>query len=186
MDTRDAILAVISREPGQEIRGRTLLQKRVYFLGELTGEEYDFHPHYFGPYSPVVMDALGSLVGAGFVDETVKPLQGPPGRFGERRVFKYSLTPDGKQVVEARKDELARFDGPISKITGHPIANNPELLSIAAKVHYIVGESRVASVEAIRTRASELDWKVAPQEINQVLAYLEHLGLAASKEPAGV
>lgn len=184
MDARDAILAVVSREPDQVIKGRTLLQKRLYFLSILTGQEYEFHPHYFGPYSPVVTDALESLVGAGFLDEVVKLLQGPPGRFGERRVFQYALTPDGKQVVHTRKGDLDCFEAAIDKINAHPIANNAELLSIAAKVHYIVGEAHGASLDAIQARASELDWKLTPREINEVLGYLDHLGLVVHREPA--
>jgi hypothetical protein len=186
MSARDAILAVIARETNQEIKGRTLLQKRLYFLSVLIGEDYEFQPHYFGPYSPLVSEALGSLVGAGFVDEVVRPLAGPPGRFGERRLFKYSLTDDGRNVVAVRKKELARFDTAIAKIADHPVARDPELLSIAAKVHYIVGESGGASIDEIREQASELAWKVKAEEINQVLVYLKQLGLVTVRDRAGV
>ena len=46
MSIKDALLATIgSKECG--IRGRTLLQKRMYFLAVLVGEDFLFSPHYY-------------------------------------------------------------------------------------------------------------------------------------------
>ena len=50
---------------GGQVRGKTKLQKMVYFAGILTGaiEELGYRPHYYGPYSSEVTDAMGRFAG---------------------------------------------------------------------------------------------------------------------------
>lgn len=45
-DVRDAVLAAIQKEPEGILVGRTLLQKKLYFVATLLREDWDFVPHY--------------------------------------------------------------------------------------------------------------------------------------------
>ena len=48
---------------GGEIKGKTLLQKTVYFLGVLTDsiDQLAYRAHFYGPYSQDVVDACSRL-----------------------------------------------------------------------------------------------------------------------------
>ena len=173
MNILDALLATIgSEEPG--IKGRTLLQKRMYFLAVLAGENYRFSPHYYGPYSSKVADDLGALCSAAFVAEQTKAYAGP---FGEIFRHDYRLTDEGKELLDMRSAEVEDYTAAAKKVTSHPIAHDQRLLSIAAKVHFIVNEHGQAPVSEIRQWANDLGWDVQPDQIDRVVDYLDHLGL---------
>ena len=59
MHIQDLILLVIGSEEENGLRGRTLLQKKIYFLSELKGVNHGFRPHYYGPYSSLVAEKSG-------------------------------------------------------------------------------------------------------------------------------
>ena len=46
-------------------------RKRMYFVGVLAKEDFQFAPYYYGPYSSIVADQIGALCEAGFVSEQV-------------------------------------------------------------------------------------------------------------------
>jgi uncharacterized protein YwgA len=56
-----AIVAALDAEPKRVMRGRTLLQKKLYFVSALSREDFGYEPHYYGPYSTVV-ELLSNLV----------------------------------------------------------------------------------------------------------------------------
>ena len=94
MSITDAVLATIDSET-DGIPVRTLLQKRMYFLSVLVGEDFQFTPYYYGPYSSRVTHQLGALRQAAFVSEQSQ-LYGTSGTFGEMRRYDYNLTSDSK------------------------------------------------------------------------------------------
>lgn len=82
MYTMDVILLVIDEAGKEGLRGRTLLQKKLYFLSVLMDVNLDFTAHRYGPYSSAVAGQLASLVGHGFVreeTESFKTASPPPG-----------------------------------------------------------------------------------------------------------
>ena len=176
MNIKYAILAVIGSSD-EGIRGRTLLQKKMYFLGVLVKEDLQFAPYYYGPYSSTVSDHLGALREAGFVSERVEAYSDSQGVFGEFRRFDYALTKPGRKVVELRSNALSVYKEHLVKINSHSLSDDPKLLSIAAKVHFIVHEHGRASVLKIRSRARELGWNLSSSQIEKVVDYLKHLGL---------
>ena len=179
MSIKDALLAAIgSEEDG--IQGRTLLQKKMYFLSVLIKENFRFTPYYYGPYSSMVADRLGALKEAAFVSEHPERYDAS-GPFGELRRFDYRLTPAGKQVVDRNSEDLKVYTEALEEINDHPIAKDTRLLSVAAKVHFIVSEHGRATVEKVQQRAKELGWKVSTAEIDQVVNYLKHLDLVATR-----
>src|SRR5271163_3293000 len=62
-----ALLAI-----GGEIKGKTKLQKTVYLLGLLTGqlEDLGYRANFYGPYSDEVANAVRTLKGLGFADQS--------------------------------------------------------------------------------------------------------------------
>ena len=67
MNIYDLILTVVANEPKDLVLGRTLLQKKLFFLNELISESIQFSPHYYGPYSRDVAETVDSLVSAGIL-----------------------------------------------------------------------------------------------------------------------
>ena len=171
MSIKDALLAVIGSDENG-ISGRTILQKKMYFLAVLTGEEFGFGPYYYGPYSSTVADQLGALCEALLVKEEAE--------FDEIRRFSYRLTGAGREVADMRTDAVGAYNNAIEKINSHQIVNEPTLLYTAAKVHFIMSEHGRTTVPKIRQRAEELGWNVSPPQVDTVVEYLKHLDLVAT------
>ncbi len=186
MHIHDLILLVIESEEGNRLQGRTLLQKKLYFLSVLKQENLDFRPHYYGPYSREVSRNLGELVVIGFLKEMTEtfPPTGPENVFGEIRRHTYSLTSDGKtEMAEIRKKrEYASWQETIKLINSHPLTSDFNKLSIAAKIHYIVNARGSAMPEQIRKTAKGYGWNITDSDIDDVLSFLEHLSLVSLKE----
>ena len=94
MSINDAILAILADESAH---GRTMLQKKMYFLSVLANENFGFRPHFFGPYSSQVSTSLSALGEADFVKETRMGL-GVSTNFGEMSRYDYELSKSGKEV----------------------------------------------------------------------------------------
>src|SRR4030042_1565108 len=139
MDVRDAILLLVQEEDG-EIVGPPLLQKKGYFASVIAGEDFFFRPHYYGPYSQTVADAVDSLVGNGFVRETVETFPEEANAFGERRRHSYALRDDGRQIIESvlKRPGAKKWQQALKRINSHPVGKDFNLLSIAAKIHVIL------------------------------------------------
>jgi len=183
MDTRDFVLLSLSAFGG-EITGRTLFQKRLYFLAALAGrqDEFGFRAHYYGPYSSAVADALGELKALGFVEETRIPLQGQGAGGFERNLFEIKLTDAGGRLAERKMKSLADQDSVLldgaRKIKDLPTANDYAKASIAAKVHYItVQKGEAWNTRAAAEEARKYDWSLDPGAADEAASFLERLGL---------
>jgi len=83
-----AILHLLHAGGNSAVRGDVLFQKELFLIGdyiERIGDDADFVPHIFGPYSEAAEVALGELVSLGLV---------------RRSEGGYTLTPDGVRVWE--------------------------------------------------------------------------------------
>ena len=177
MSITNAILAILwgegSKDPESQssIRGRTLLQKKMYFLSVLSHEDFGFRPHYFGPYSPQVSTSLSALIEAGFVKET-RIGYGVQTTFGEMTRFDYRLTESGLRVVKGDSTVLDSYRMHISKINSSDIASNLETMSIAAKVHFVIPSDGEVTISEIKKEAQSLGWTVPDASIDEVIDYL--------------
>ncbi len=104
MDAADAILATVAAT-GAPLQGRTSLQKLVYFEAENSLVDAKFKPHFYGPYSEDVANAVDSMVALGYLKENVTVLgeQTDPwlaAVSGEVKVYSYELNDEGKQLAE--------------------------------------------------------------------------------------
>lgn len=173
----DAILLVVDQESGKIVRGRTLLQKKLYFLSVLCDLDFGFGPHFYGPYSSLVSGELGALLSVGFLEESSKSSDERVGKARDLRRYDYRLTSAGQEVVASYADWVQPYNEAIRQINAHPIARNANLLSVAAKVHLIVSQLGTATEDDIRLRASELGWDLSDTDLDGVVQYLTHLHL---------
>ncbi|MGO8790491.1 MAG: hypothetical protein ACLQVL_24330 [Terriglobia bacterium] len=189
MNIIDFVLSVIHAF-GNSVRGRTLLQKRCYFVAQILGKEaaYGFRPHFYGPYSPTVDDALNQLQGVGFVEESSIGFGAANSSGFEIRRHDYKLTSDGQEIakfVESEKaDTYAKVKATVRRIQDAGDPNYFEL-SIAAKAFYIIhSQKRPMTKGEIQKEAKRFGWQIEQQELNQAGAFLETLGLVAMNRPS--
>ncbi|MGA9564865.1 MAG: hypothetical protein WBS19_05005 [Candidatus Korobacteraceae bacterium] len=179
MNSTDFLLSVIDAFGG-DVAGRTLLQKRAYFVSLLSGVDpgLRFDAHFYGPYSPTVDNTLGRLKALGFVNEEDTGFGTAPNGFEIKR-YDYKLTDDGASVASRIKGsaEYQTIRAAADRIIE---AGNPNYitLSIAAKAYFILNKrEKGMSRDEIAAEATKFDWKLSPASLNSAVQFLERLGL---------
>ena len=187
LSPRSMILLTLAAYDGR-VEGKTLLQKRLYFLdqllqlkfGESAGFEHD--SHYYGPFSTVVGDELVSLQGLGFVQELSESVPLVQTGFFEPRRYTYHLTPAGEGAVKnlraGHPDDVSKVDqalAPIMALQGVDYVQ----LSIAAKCHLILKRGgQPLSPGAVVEAARGFSWQVTTEQVQGGFQLLQQLGLA--------
>ena len=185
MHIQDLILLVIGSENNKSLRGRTTLQKKLYFLSILERVDLGFGPHYYGPYSSLVAENLDILVSARFLKEVTETFSTDQNIFGEIRRHTYSLTPDGDIIMKEIQQEAEYTDWKqiLDTLNSQPLASDFNTLSIAAKVYYIVNRQGRTTTEQIQEVAKEYDWNIDDSQIDNVRSFLEDLLLISVGDP---
>ena len=183
----DALLLTVEREGKNGLHGRTLLQKKLYFLSVLQNVNFGFSAHYYGPYSSFVAEHLNGLVEDGIFKEATEFFttnSTERNALGEMRRHTYSLTDEGKKLWKAtqEKSDFRKWDKALKKINDQKIADDFNLLSIAAKVHYIVDWGGGKSVKEVCQTAKEYGWDFTEKDIAKVLSFLTKLKLVTTDE----
>lgn len=187
LSPRSLILLTLAAFEGR-VEGKTLLQKRLYFLdqllqlnfGESAGFEHD--SHYFGPFSTVVGDEVAALQGLGFVQESSESLHMAQTGFFEPRRYTYRLTEAGREAAkklrDGHRDEVAIVDqalAPVKALRGVDYVQ----LSIAAKCHLILKRGgQPLSPGAVVEAARRFSWQVTPEQVQRGFQLLQQLGFA--------
>ena len=173
MHIQDLILLVVAGENEEGLKGRTILQKKLYFLSELKGVDLGFRPHYYGPYSSLVAENLDILVSVRFLNEVTETFETDQNIFGEIRRHTYSLTSDGDIVMKKIRKEAGYTDWQRARdrLSRQKLANNFNMLSIAAKVCYIVKQQKGTTAEQIRQIAQEYGWDLNNSQIEKVRSF---------------
>ena len=183
----DALLLIVEREGKNGLHGRTLLQKKLYFLSVLRKENFGFSAHYYGPYSSFVAEHLNGLVEDGIFKEVTEFFTTDSTErndLGEIRRHTYFLTDEGRRVWKSteKKDDFRKWDRTLQKINSQEIANDFNLLSIAAKVHYIIDWEGEKSVKEVCQTAKEYGWDFTEKDIAKVLSFLIEMRLVTTDE----
>jgi uncharacterized protein YwgA len=177
-----SILAV-----GDEIKGRTKLQKTIYFLGVLTETlpKLGYRPHFYGPYSDAVAASVNRLKSLGFLTENTVGA-GAVGSSGfeiARRDFK--LTEEGKRIAQEKAvRNLDVWKGIKSVAVQFLEAGDVDYMkmSVAAKTFFILSNSgKPATPTELSYSASRLGWNPTPQEVEESIEFLQKLGLVKAK-----
>jgi len=174
---------------GEEIRGSTRLQKTMYFLGLLTNslDRLGYRPHYYGPYSDAVADAVNDLVSLGFVARNSQTFGGDGNRGFERIRHDYRLTEEGREIAQKKADDnpvawqaiqaAARKFREASARAGNP---DYMRLSVAAKTYHLLGQRGTpagASSGELSLVAKELGWDASPDDIEASKRFLREAEL---------
>ena len=170
-------LLIFLVKSGGAIDGRTLLQKRVYFVQRVVAEEFvPFRPHFYGPFAPDIESAMGLLVELGFVSEEQRKIG-----VRERIRYDYSLTNDGVRLagalVNAHPDIARSIEGAVSHIAKSGDLDYNQLSLAAKVVHILDAEGRSMTAQDISLRATELGWQFGAQNVMPIAKFLESLGL---------
>ncbi len=183
----DILILVVKSEGENGLRGRTLLQKKIYFLSELMDVDLGFSPHYYGPYSSYVASHLDSLVNCRLLREVTESFSTDSedqNVFGEMRRHTYSI-PDNVEPVWQdiqKKPQFDEWQDALKRINEHEISKDFNKLSIAAKGHYIVSWKGNGTYQQVRQVAKEYEWDVSENDIESVSTFLTELGLVTADE----
>lgn len=103
-------LTLLHESEAGEIDGITRFQKLVFLAQEEgdIGEEYEFEPKGYGPFSKLLYDDIDQLVKEGFIEERREPT----GRRADNDKQVYRLTEDGRQAVEHAAGDGDELDMP--------------------------------------------------------------------------
>jgi uncharacterized protein YwgA len=166
---------------GGEVQGRTLLQKRAYFVSLLTNIEVNlgFDAHYYGPYSATVDGTVTEMKNLGLVEEASTGFGVVSGGFEMRR-YDYRLTEDGKLLVERKRasDDYRKIKDALDRISA---AGNPNYveLSIAAKAFFILRKNNTPmTTTQLVEAAKKFNWEINEASSQKAVQFLRNLNLA--------
>lgn len=179
MNAMDFIISLIDGSGGS-IQGRTLLQKRAYFVTELGGvnAHLGFDAHFYGPYSYVVENALTHLKNLRFVSESATAYGVDNSGFEMRR-YDYRLTADGERIAARLRntEEYLTIKRALNLLAN---TGNPDYmeLSIAAKALFLLKKKKEGMSKAeIMREAQKFDWNIRPASLESAVSILEKLGI---------
>ncbi|NQT14067.1 MAG: hypothetical protein HQ582_15040 [Planctomycetes bacterium] len=182
METSDFVLLALSACDG-EIKGKTKLQKTVYFLGLLTecSDVLAYHAHFYGPYSDKVVDALARLKAIQVLEEDSQPCGGTDERGFEVRRFDFRLNDQGRMFAETKaKQNPHLWERITTAVKAFRKAGNLDYvsLSVAAKTYYMLRQKEGrATEEELASLAPRFGWNVTSRQIHDAADYLQKLGL---------
>ena len=129
MNALDFVLSLTAGFGGQ-IRGRTLLQKRAYFVAQLSGVSIDlgYDAHYYGPYSAIVDNSIVRLKSLGFLAEENIGFGVASGGFEIKR-YDYRVTENREKNLEVIRNQRGLPGGSNTPCIAVLEAGDPNYLS---------------------------------------------------------
>ncbi len=180
VSAQDVVLLLLKHHGG-EIHGKTVLQKVAYFVSVRTNRDLSFSPHFFGPYSRTLQNALDLLVLSGSVEEQERVI-GTNTAGAPIRHYLYKISPAGESLAEGivkKKEEVSEQTAFVLERIGQQHADkSARPLSLAAKVHFILSNrNRALTADEISKASQELGWEVRPKEVDRAIDLLKKLEL---------
>jgi uncharacterized protein YwgA len=164
------------------IRGKTKLQKTLYFLGVLTDviDDLAYRAHYYGPYSDEVSAAVSRLVSLGFVNQSVGGAAFINESGFEVSRYDYELNDQGRRIAEMKRQQNAELWGKLVD-AAKKLEDAGDIdymkLSMAAKTHFITRKKNRTSLGELVQLAQGFGWSVTKTEIEDSARFLERLEL---------
>jgi hypothetical protein len=181
MKPTDFVLCLIDAAGGK-IQGRTLLQKRAFFVTELLDNDFGlrFDAHYYGPYSATVEGTTTQLKNLGFLQESSTGFGTLRDGFEVRR-YNYSLTTDGYQLLDRLRNttEYKSIKDATDRVLAAGDPNYVEL-SIAAKAYFLLKkkEGGGMTVAELIKQGERYKWSISPESVQKAVRFLSSVGLA--------
>ena len=171
---------------GGEIRGRTKLQKTVYFLGVFSGAlpNLGYRPHFYGPYSDYVAAAVNRLKSLGFVTESTVS-SGAIGALGfEIARHDFKLTAEGtniaKEKAQKNSDAWKKLEKAAARFK-HGGDIDYMRMSVAAKTYFMLDAAgKPATAIELSEAAKRLGWQATLKQIDDSVKFLRELDLVTT------
>jgi uncharacterized protein YwgA len=171
---RDVLVLAYKAFDG-DMRGKTLLQKRIYFLSVMLGLDLGYEAHYYGPYSEKVATLNSELKSLGYVAES-SSAWGYDQRGFEMARHDFKLTELGARLAERKIEGQSLLWSKIQKAAG-VIKSAGELdymeLSIAAKAYYVLIKlNGKATLHDIADMLPKFGWTVKKEQLEKASDFL--------------
>ncbi len=176
---RDLVVLAYKAFDGR-MRGKTLLQKRLYFLSVMLEADLGYEAHYYGPYSAEVASANAELKSMGFVGES-SSVWGVDASGFELARYDYCLTEAGWRLADRKASADVENWGRVKR-AAQMIRQAGDLdyveLSIAAKAYFVLLELKgKATLEDIAAMLPRFGWSVTQAQLKKAGSFLEQAGL---------
>lgn len=184
---RTEFVLLLVHAADDQLEGRTALQKLAYFASHPNTVDVDleYQPHYYGPFSQKLEYATASLVETEDLKEFIEVYPSWRQDAFDVRKYTYQLTDEGKKKAMILVEQFPAAWQAIAKSVGsmmHVFGNNATLLSIAAKVDYLLPLlEKPKTLRHIRSAAGELNWDISADQIVKVADGMVELGLVSKK-----
>ncbi len=178
----------------RSMKGKTLLQKRLYFIDTylkiLLEEEnlpsLNFIPYYYGPYSPLLNEDLLFLIEGGFISETSTKRENIDRQGNPRIRYDFVLTDKGEAKAKEFKDKYSSFHEALEAICHLLISkagDDYQLLSWAAKTHFLLSRTdKPMIIENIKKEAQEkVHWNITEDQIAKAIKLLTEFKLVTTE-----
>lgn len=183
MDLKNLILLLID-EFGGKISSKTKIHKLCYLYSIIYKKDFGYKPHYYGPYSPKVENALDELKGIGLLDVNEQSFGINHEGFEVIR-YDYSINRFSQEVLnKIRISDLVEIKEIKNFVSKLKEIGDPDYfeLSIAAKAFYILNkEGKPLTSTSIIDKAKEFDWHITENALNNAIELLVKLGLVERK-----
>jgi hypothetical protein len=161
--------------------GRTLLQKRLYFLSVLLKQDLGYDAHYYGPYSAEVANSNLELKSIGFVSEQTT-VYGKNEQGFEKVRYEYSFSNLGQRVADKLALEYPDLWNQIhtaAKVVDSGGNLNYMELSIAAKAYYVLTQrlNGKGSLKEIEEILQQFGWLVTEDQLSNAASFLKKANL---------
>ena len=185
MNATDFVLFLIDGVSGQ-VEGRSLLQRRAYFVSVLAGIDSDlgFVTHYNGPYSFFVDNSLTRLKSLGLLNQSGIEPPVRSSRF-EIKLYQYRLTNQGVKAVAAAK-QTQEYRAVAKACKAVRKAGNPDalILSIAAKTYFTLKKrAHGLSPSDIAREARSYNSTIKKTTLDAAVRFLGELKLGQRSNP---
>jgi uncharacterized protein YwgA len=179
MNPTDFVISLVDASGGA-VQGRTMLQKRAYFVDLLAhlNVDLDFDAHFYGPYSSVVDNTITQLKNLRFLQESATAY-GVDNTGFEMKRYDYRLTPDGQKIAETLRNapEYQQIRHLVTRLSEAGNLNYMEL-SIAAKAFFILKKRKEGmSKQEIIREAGKFDWNIPAASLETAVSFLDRLGM---------
>lgn len=179
MNSTDFVILLVDAFGGN-VQGRTLLQKRAFFvtlLGELD-VDLGFDAHFYGPYSSAVDNSVTQLKNLRFIEESANSY-GVDSTGFEMKRYDYKLTSDGQQIAAALRGtaEYRKIRSAVERLSEAGNLNYFEL-SIAAKAFFLLRKkAKAMSKQEVIREAQKFDWDITPSSLETAVSFLERISV---------